>query len=185
MGSGEIYKIVQKDTIDGILGELSMSGVGDEDGVAEISLNSDDEFLRLLFDSEGYHDGRINDDAISTKDLYERGYSLDIKKIANECVIKLRAKEQSERVLNKDPDSEKRKVAYISTLVNSEVLECVDQNGNSLFETSHTPLDSNYAHASLFCMSRKESRHYYLYARNQLRPLLLKCMIELDDFDFS
>lgn len=135
-------------------------------------LKDEDELLRLLFDSEAYKNGNVTDEAILSRDLKERGFSLDIKKMSKIEVIKQRAQIQSAKILLKDPSSELRRIPYISTLLNSEVKSCKDEQGRILFETFHTPQPDNDAHASLYCIHKNEGRGYYVYARNQIRPLL-------------
>lgn len=148
----------------------------------QLNLKDEDELLRLLFDSESYSNGEILDEAIKTRDLKINGYSLDIKSISRIEVIEDRANNQAQNILVKSPDSDKRKVPYISTLLNSDLNSCVDENGHKLFETIHTPQPENYAHVSLYCILKDQGKQYYVYARNQIRPLLERTIISLKDY---
>lgn len=177
-GSSSYHQADDMDVNEGVV-----DGTVAPDVLEKLIIEDDDEFLRLMFDSEAYKDGFITNEAIKTRDLQVSGFSLDIKRASSIEVIKSRAQSQSANILSKDPSSDKRRVPYISTLLNSEVINCKDEDGRNLFETLHTPEPDNYAHTSLYCILRDEGKKYYVYARNQIRPLLEKGIVLLSDYE--
>lgn len=179
-GSSTDYQVESMDDTKGAADDAV-----DPEGVTELEIREEDEFLRLLFDSEAYKDGSITDEAIMSRDLNKNGFSLDIKRVSKIEAIESRAQSQAAKILAKDPSSEKRRVPYISSLLSSEINNCQDEEGRKLFETFHTPEPDNYAHASLYCVLRDEGKRYYVYARNQIRPLLEKNIMSLADYKRS
>lgn len=142
-----------------------------------VSINDSDVLLRLLFSDEHYLDGEITDIAISIQDLQCRGFSLDLQKICDLNVIKMRAINQAERAKNESA----RREPFVGKLINGEVMKLEDDEGKGLFETYHSPVDDNYAHASLLCKEKDKKRCHYVWARNKLKPLLVNGISKLCD----
>lgn len=150
------------------------------------SIAENDLLLRLMFGSEHYHLNEVKDAAISLQDLKERGFSLDVKNLAPKRVMEERIKSQVDKAIQKKgSDQEERKLAYITSLLNQELISFLDLKESQLFETSHDPVDGNDAHAKLVCVNKEETRSYYVFARNQLRPLLAKSICKFEDFEFK
>ncbi|MBL5905957.1 hypothetical protein [Serratia fonticola] len=148
-----------------------------------IPIGDSDVLMRLLFSDEHYFDGEITDIAIPIVDLRERGFSLDIQKICDINAVKAKAATLAERTLAKDKNA--RREPFVGKLINGEVMSLADSDGNFLFETCHSPVEGNYAHASLFCKEKGKSRSHYLLARNKLRPLLVQGISKLCDLSNS
>lgn len=150
------------------------------------SLLDDDVLLRLMFGAEHYDENEVKNAAISTDDLKERGFSLDVYCLKPKSAIETRIASQIARAIEKKgEDQSDRKIAYISKLINSDLLSCVDEQEKQLFETFHDPVSDNYAHAKLLCVNKEKTRSYYVYARNKIRPMLLKSICCFSDYDFS
>ncbi|MBK0089445.1 hypothetical protein [Erwinia sp. S59] len=149
---------------------------------SELNLRDDDELLRLLFSSIDYHDGDITKVAISLDDLKERGFSLDIARIASQSIVNERALAQVSRA--KAPED--REKGYIAKFSNLEINAELDTDAKKLFLTNYSPMHGNHAHASLTCfIGAGEKRSYYLLARARLREHLLKNIVELERYPFS
>lgn len=149
---------------------------------SELNLRDDDDLLRLLFSDQDYCNGDVTDLAINLEDLKTRGFSLDIARIASQAIISERALAQMSRA--KAPND--REKSYIAKFSNEEVNAELDKEKNKLFVTSYSPMQGNYAHASLTCsVGASKTRGYYLFARARLREHLLKNVIEMERFPFS
>lgn len=149
---------------------------------SELNLRDDDDLLRLLFSDQDYCNGNVTDLAINLEDLKTRGFSLDVARIASQVMIRERALAQMSRA--KTPED--REKSYIAKISNREINAVLDKENNKLFVTSYSPMQGNYAHASLTCcVGASKTRSYYLFARARLRDHLLKNIIEMEKFPFS
>jgi hypothetical protein len=147
-----------------------------EEGI--VMIEDDDILLRMLFSDEHYFNNDINDLAISLQDLKSRGFSLDLEKICDFNVIEKRVKSQAENASNENA----RREAFISSLINCVVTSLLDQDGDVLFETFHSPIVENAAHTSLICKKKEKTRSHYVWARNKLKPLLNEKIVNISDF---
>lgn len=145
-----------------------------------IELQEEDTLLRLLFSSQDYDGEKLQNQAITKRDLKDSGLSLDLSRIVDLKIIEDRALTQANNKIAKG-DFDSRKVPYISKLVNGEVLRLVDKDGQILFETEHSPVENNNAHVSLYCTLKDKSDGYYVYARNKLGELILKDICFLNE----
>ncbi|MGN7971461.1 hypothetical protein [Serratia sp. 22264] len=141
-------------------------------------IENEDSLLRLLFSNEHYFNNDIQDLAISLDDLKSRGFSLDLEKICDLNVIEERIKSQAEKA----SDENARREAFISSLINGVVTSLLDQDGDVLFETFHSPIAENFAHTSLICKKKEKTRSHYVWARNKLKPLLTEKIVKISDF---
>lgn len=149
---------------------------------SDLYLDENDFLLRLLFSDIDYFNGDVTDLAISLKDLEVRGFSLDIERICSGKIVGDRALEQKSRA--KVPTD--REKAYISKFANSAINAEVDLQNNKLFSTSYSPMNGNYAHASLLCCpSEKKGRSYYMLARARLKEHLKNNIVGIDNYPFS
>lgn len=105
-------------------------------------LTDDEWLLRLHFSPEHILDGEVIPAAISTKDLEERGFSLDRESIVDPDVIVARAKSQSIKSPGKRADS------YLSRFECGPVRR-IESDGKPAFEVRESPRCDNHAHADI------------------------------------
>lgn len=135
--------------------------------------------LRLLLSDEHYANDSLSNAAISTSDLKERGFSLDIKELAREDVVNTRAESQ----MANRPQT--RFAAYISEFSHGDIISITDNSNNVLFEVIYDPVDGNDAHACILCIDKANTKSHYVMARNKLKPALLKNVTKIEDFLFE
>lgn len=147
----------------------------------------DDILIRMLFDSEQYNKtlNKLEKNAIPTTDLQSRGLSLDIKRLASEKVVMQRAQIQKGRAQEKNgPADTTRKDIYLSEAEHPSISEIADSLGGALFVAKYDPVEGNDAHAVLTCVKQKETKAYYVMARNKLAPVFLKSITPAQEYRF-
>lgn len=151
-------------------------------------LLDEDVLIRTLFDSEHYNRELdvLDNNAIPTSDLKERGLSLDIKRLASERVVLQRVNVQKGKAQEKYGVGDlTRKDVYFSEVEHPTVCSIIDDVGQALFVTKYAPVDGNDAHAMLTCVKDKEKRAYYVMARNKLKPVFSQCITSAQDYRFN
>lgn len=152
-------------------------------------LLNEDILIRTLFDSEHYNRELdvLDNNAIPTSDLKERGLSLDIKRLASELVVLQRVNVQKGKAQDKHGlDDLTRKDVYFSEAEHPNISTIIDDgDGQVLFVTKYAPVDGNDAHAMLTCIKNKEKRAYYVMARNKLKPVFSQCITPAQDYRFT
>ncbi|HCM9313908.1 TPA: hypothetical protein R4T04_001897 [Enterobacter asburiae] len=148
---------------------------------------NDDVLIRTLFDSEHYNRdlNELENNAIPTSDLKERGLSLDIKRLASESAVLKRVNIQKGRAQEKNgPDDRTRKNVFFSEVEHPKVNDILDTDGVSLFLTKYAPVEGNDAHAMLMCCKNNKTKAYYVMARNKLMPVFSERITPAQDYTF-
>jgi len=148
---------------------------------------NDDVLIRTLFDSEHYNRelNQLENNAIPTSDLKDRGLSLDIKRLASETVVLKRVHIQKNRAQEKNgPDDRTRKNVFFSEVEHPKVNSVLDENGVALFSTKYAPVEGNDAHAMLLCIKNDQKRSYYIMARNKLMPVFSARITPAQEYTF-
>lgn len=149
---------------------------------------NDDILIRTLFDSEHYNRelNELENNAIPTSDLKERGLSLDIKRLASEGVVLKRVNVQKGRAQEKNgPDDRTRKSVFFSEVEHPKVNAILDdEDGVALFITKYAPVEGNDAHAMLMCCKQNKKKAYYVMARNKLMPVFSARITPAQDYTF-
>lgn len=151
-------------------------------------LLNEDVLIRTLFDSEHYNRDLdvLDNNAIPTSDLKERGLSLDIKRLASETVVLQRINVQKGKAQEKHGiDDLTRKDVYFSEVEHPNICNIIDDDEQVLFVTKYAPVEGNDAHAMLKCIKNKEKRSYYVMARNKLKPAFSQCIKPAQDYRFT
>lgn len=152
------------------------------------ALLKEDVLIRTLFDSEHYNRelNILENNAIPTSDLKDRGLSLDIKRLASEVVVLQRVNVQKQKAVEKyGVDDSTRKNVYFSEVDHPNISSIIDENdGAFLFTTKYDPVAGNDAHAMLSCTKNREKRAYYVMARNKLTPIFSKDIIPAQEYRF-
>lgn len=150
-------------------------------------LLNDDILIRTLYDSEHYNSERnvLENNAIPTSDLKERGLSLDIKRLASEHIVLQRVNIQRGRAQEKNgPDDRTRKNVFFSEVEHPKLNGIFDENGIPLFSTKYAPVEGNDAHAMLMCCKNDQKKSYYVMARNKLMPFFAANITSAQNYTF-
>ena len=137
-----------------------------------------DKLCRVLYqDSDVDTRGFMTNASVMRRDLLSEvsGLSVDVKRLI--CVEELTSRIESQQLVTKEKQPEKREKVFVATFFIDALLEIVDDDDDEkMFEVFYSPVVKdgttiNPAHCHIRCCKRNKEKPYYNEARGKLQEL--------------
>lgn len=139
----------------------------------------DDKICRVIYSPEDVSSsGEFEKSSVKRKDLQEKGFSVDLKKLIDIRELMERVSDQQAKFPSE------RKDVYIGMFLHERLMEIVDDdNEEVMFEIIYDPVRhketgeiQNPAHCLILCCKKEENRPHYNEARLKMNELMSNLM---------